>query len=145
MGMVKVQSSKFKVQKRKGLAAVEFALVALPLLLLAIGLIDYGWIFLKAQQITQAARAGARAAALPDCTDAKVTAAIQAVMTEAGIKTYSANYTPSNKCGDGSVKPGTAIKVVLTVHTDQLALINTNLVPMPAELTAAASMAKEGT
>ena len=144
MGMVKVQSSKFKIQKRKGLAAVEFALVALPLLLLTIGLVDYGFIFLKAQQLTQAARAGARVAAVVDSTNAKVNALIDALLTDAGIapNKVSRVITPSDV---SVVKPGIAIKVVLTVHTDQLALINTNLVPMPAELTAAASMAKEGT
>lgn len=140
MGMVKAQSSKCKVQKRRGIAAVEMALVASLLFLLLIGLIDYGFIFLKAQQITQAARAGARAAVLPDATTASVNAAIDAAMADAGIATYTPSITPGI-----AVSPGTAVKVSLTVPTAQLALIDTAFIPVPANLTAAASMAKEGT
>ena len=126
------------------MAALEFALVATPLLMLTIGLIDYGFIFLNAQQITQAARHGARAAALADSTNAKVNVAIDALLTDAGIAPSSVVrvITP----GDVStVTPGTAIKVELTVPTDQLVLINTSLIPVPLNLRAAASMAKEGT
>jgi Flp pilus assembly protein TadG len=124
--------------RRRGIAAVEFALVASLLFMLLIGLIDYGFIFLKAQQITQAARAGARAAALPDATADTVNAAIDAAMADAGITTYTPVVTPGL-----TVSPGTAVKVTLTVPTAQLALIDTAFIPVPANLTAAASMAKE--
>lgn len=127
--------------RRRGLAALEFALVSVPLMLLLVGLIDYGFIFLKAQQITQAARAGARAAVLPDATNASVDAAIDALLTDAGIDSYSLVLTPADVT---TVAPGTAISVEVTVTTEQLALIDTSLLPVPAQLKATASMAKEG-
>src|SRR5262245_26472001 len=76
-----------EAKRRRGIAAVEFALVASLLFVLVIGIIDYGFIFLKAQQITQAARSGVRAAVLPDATAAKVTTAISTIMNDAGIAT----------------------------------------------------------
>jgi len=128
------------VKARRGVAAVEFALVASLLFMLLIGLIDYGWIFLKIQQITQAARAGARTAVVADSTAATVESAINAWMAEANIETFTYVLTP----GDPKIDAGLPIKVEITVPTDQLTLINTSLIPVPAQLIAAASMAKEG-
>ena len=119
---------------------MEFALVASLLFMLLIGLIDYGWIFLKDQQITQAARAGARAAVVADATNEKVNDTIKKWMLEAGI----ANYTPTLTPGDVRIDAGLPIKVEITVPTNQLALIRTSLIPVPSVLKAAASMAKEG-
>jgi Flp pilus assembly protein TadG len=129
------------MRRRRGIVAVEFALVGSLLFMILIGLIDYGWIFLKAQQLTLAARHGARAAALADSTIDTVNAAIDVVLTDAGIALGSV----ARNIGATIVDPGTAIRVELTVPTSGLTLINTNLVPMPPELKAAASMAKEGT
>ena len=119
---------------------MEFALVVSLLFMFLIGLIDYGWIFLKVQQITQAARAGARAAVVADSTAGTVETTINAWMAEADIETFTYVLTP----GDVNIDPGLPIKVEITVPTNQLALIRTSLIPVPPNLTAAASMAKEG-
>jgi Flp pilus assembly protein TadG len=47
---------------RRGAAALEFALVAIPFLLLVLGLIEFGCLILTQHLITNAARAGARTA-----------------------------------------------------------------------------------
>ena len=52
----------------RGVAAVEMAVVLPLLLLVTFGLMEYGWLFLKAQQVANAARQGARYAALPSVT-----------------------------------------------------------------------------
>lgn len=128
--------------RRRGLAAVEFALVAVPLFLLLIGLIDYGWIFLKVQQVTQAARAGARAAVVPEATPASVETTINQWMDWAGIESFDYTLTSTVVSEDPKV---VAMKVEITVPTDQLLeLIRTSLIPVPPNLKAAASMAKEG-
>ena len=44
---------------------VEAAIVFPILLMLTLGAIEYGWLFLNAQQVTNAARQGARIAILP--------------------------------------------------------------------------------
>jgi len=129
-----------KKARRRGLAAVEFALVAIPLFLLVIGIIDYGLLFLKVQQVTQAARHGARAAVLADATNGTVDAAIDLILSDAGIDTYSVVRNPSDVAG---VSGGTTIEIQITVPTNQIALIRTSIVPIPPNLVAAAAMAKE--
>ncbi len=48
---------------RRGTAAVEAALILPLLMLLLLGVIEYGWIYLKSEQIANAARHGARVGA----------------------------------------------------------------------------------
>src|SRR5205814_7116285 len=54
--------------RRDAAALVEMA-IAMPLLcMLTLGLIEYGWVFLRVSQINQAARHGVRVAVRPDAT-----------------------------------------------------------------------------
>ncbi|MGT2461539.1 TadE/TadG family type IV pilus assembly protein [Sinomonas atrocyanea] len=59
----------------RGAAAVEFALVLPALLLLVLGIIDFGRIFSAQQTLTYAARAGARVMVLQNSQTAAVAAA----------------------------------------------------------------------
>ena len=70
---------------RSGAMAVEAALVFPLLLLLTLGTIRYGGLFLKAQQITNAARMGARIAVLPNSSIDDVQTAISNLMNSANI------------------------------------------------------------
>ncbi len=56
-------------RRDRGAAAVEFALVALPLFLILFGIIQYGFLFYEVQGAASAAKDGARAASLgiEDC------------------------------------------------------------------------------
>lgn len=51
-------------KKEKGQAMVEFALILIPLLILIGGIIDFGWIFYHKVIVNNAAREGARYAAI---------------------------------------------------------------------------------
>lgn len=51
-------------KKEKGQAMVEFALILVPLLILIGGIIDFGWIFYHKVIVNNAAREGARYAAI---------------------------------------------------------------------------------
>ena len=51
-------------KKEKGQAMVEFALILIPLLILIGGIIDFGWIFYHKVTVNNAAREGARYAAI---------------------------------------------------------------------------------
>jgi Flp pilus assembly protein TadG len=51
-------------RRTRGAAAVELALVLVPLLVIVLGTIDWGYYFMVRQVATNAAREGARAAAL---------------------------------------------------------------------------------
>lgn len=135
-----------RTQRRRAAAAVEFALIALPLFLLIIGLLDYGWMFLKVQHVTQAARNGARAAIVPDATVEKVEAIIHSRMVDAGIpnkNSYSVQITPQ---AIQNIPAGTPITVRITVDTEaaNLNLTGSGFIPKPKQIRTAASMAKEG-
>ncbi|MDQ0573783.1 TadE/TadG family type IV pilus assembly protein [Agromyces albus] len=48
------------VRSERGAAAVEFALILLPFLLIVSLVVDVGWVFSQQQAVTNAARIGAR-------------------------------------------------------------------------------------
>jgi Flp pilus assembly protein TadG len=125
---------------RRGAAAVEAALL-LPLgILLVFGLMEFGWVFLRAQQITHAARHGARIAATADATNADVEAAIMAWMNEIGITDYSWSASPTDV---SAVETGET--VTITVTGNGIRLVNIPVIPAPSSYTASVSMSKEGT
>ncbi|MHC4496134.1 MAG: hypothetical protein ACYSYM_09960, partial [Planctomycetota bacterium] len=105
--------------------------------------IKFGWLFLKAQQITNAARTGARIAILPDVTVADdVEPAIHSLMTSAGMggSGYTVTVTPN----PSTVVSGGAVTVRITVPA-----ANVNIMPLPGfsddwNLQGSVTMAKEG-
>lgn len=135
-----------RTQKRTryyGLATVEAALVFPLLILLTLGVIEYGWLFLKSQQVTNAARNGARLAITPDATTQEVMNAIDSLMAAADMG--SSGYTVSIVPGDVSAPAvGEAIYVQVTVPCANISIINTPLLPTPVSLQTSVAMAKEG-
>ena len=123
----------------RGVSTVEAALVFPVLLLLTFGVIHYGWLFLKAQQITNAARHGARVAILPYADEDQVAAAIALLMADAGIS----GYDDPNIMGISNA-PGESVTVSLSVDTANVALMDIPLLPNPSSLGASVTMAKEG-
>jgi Flp pilus assembly protein TadG len=69
----------------RGAELVEFALVFPTLLLVLGGMIDLGLLFQRYEVVTNAAREGARVAALPNYQDSDVTARVVAYMNAAGL------------------------------------------------------------
>lgn len=129
---------------RRALAAVEAALVLPLLALLMFGLLTYGVLFLRAQQVTSAARRGARVAARADATNTDVTSAVDALMLAAGFENadYSTTLDPADI---GSVETG--LPVTITVIVDYATAFGPAIpvIPTPANLSASVTMAKEGT
>ena len=70
---------------RRGAVMVEAAIVFPVLLLVTFGAIRYGWFYLKLQQITDAARCGARKAALYNALPSEVTGIIRDLLVGDGI------------------------------------------------------------
>jgi Flp pilus assembly protein TadG len=69
----------------QGAELIEFALV-LPLLLLVMcGIFDYGFLFQRYEVLTNAAREGARLAALPGYLEPHVQARVNAYLTAGGV------------------------------------------------------------
>jgi len=128
--------------KRRGAAMVEAAIVFPLLVLLTLALIEYGWLFINIQNTTSATRHGARMAVTPDETSAEVIAAVKAMMdrTRMGDTGYTISIVPSDV---SSVDRGDTIKVTVTVPYGSLNLTGMPL-PLPENLQATVSMAKEG-
>jgi Flp pilus assembly protein TadG len=72
---------------------VEFALVLPMLLLLILGIAEFGFIFQQYEVVTNAAREGARMAVLPGYTDADVDARVRVYVTQGKVPTTGANPT----------------------------------------------------
>lgn len=100
----------------RGAAAVEFALVCLPLLILVLGLIDFGRAYNEQETLTQAARVGARLAIVGNTTSVVQAAVVNAAHPSVNISASAVTVTPdcNGACGTGinSCSTGaTAMKV----------------------------------
>ncbi len=76
-------------KRRRAAAAVELAIVTPILLTMLFGIIEYGWLFTVRQALVNAAREGARTAALPGSTVTEVEARVAHYMSPLGLTTYT--------------------------------------------------------
>ena len=76
----------------RGAELIEFALVLPLMLLVLLGIIDFGLLFQRYLVVTNAAREGARVAVLPGYSDADVAARVTQFLTAGGL-TESATTT----------------------------------------------------
>jgi Flp pilus assembly protein TadG len=140
--------SKRKPAARRGLATVEMALLLPILLVLTFAAIEYGWMFFKQQQITNAAREAARLGATPNGTNGTVTARVTQLMTDAGID--SGQYTLTINPGVGGLTPTTLFTVTISVNYPSISLTKMAdsskaiYIPAPQTLSASVAMNKEG-
>lgn len=127
----------------RGAAIVEAAVVFPLIFILTFGVIEYGWLFLKAQQITNAARHGARIGIRADATGQDVLNDISRLMTDAGMEDsgYDVVITPADI---SSLDVGEPLEVRITVPSANIVIINLPLLPKPDTLSTAVAMAKEG-
>jgi len=113
------------------------------LLLLTMGAIEYGWLFLKVQHMTNAARQSARLAIRPDVETQEVLALIDLLMAEGGLADsgYVVNLTP----GDiASLSAGDLLEVEIRVPSAGIVIIDASFLPVPQWLRATVTMTKEG-
>ncbi len=150
---------------RRGTTAVETAIVFPLLLLVTLGAIHYGWLFLKAQQITNAARIGVRMAIRPDVTVTDVQATIDSLFSpaNANISGYTLSFFRSevdavtglpltDPNGNPTLTPigdlvqdmGVPITVRISVPRVNVDFMNSAMLPTPDNLVASVTMAKEG-
>lgn len=123
----------FKIKKsEKGQALVEFALILPILLLLVMGIIQFGIIFSAQMSVTNAVREGARTAAVsPNINDAETinNEVLMSINRSIGDNVFLSKVTASNitvkpdKIGD----PGNDYNVTVTINDVFVTLI----VPMP--------------
>jgi Flp pilus assembly protein TadG len=81
------------VRGRDGAELIEFALVMPLLMLVMAGILDAGFLFNNYQVVTNAAREGARVAAIPGWVEDDVKARVNAYVTGAGLQAGSVTTT----------------------------------------------------
>lgn len=135
---------------KKGVAAVEFALILPIFLTLLFSTMDYGWMFFQQLAITSAAREGARVGALAASGTSNSTiasscrTAVNDYLAANGIPTSDATTTTTVTTGSGST-PGTVTVAVSLRFRPLIGVIflPDNAQPYPTNLTASAIMRRE--
>ena len=127
----------------RGTAAVEMAIVLPLLLLLILGVIEYGWMFLKNQGVTNTARQTARVAARYNVTDAEIQDAFTSAIGAADLDGAGHSMT-MNPADLTTLEPGDLVSVTVTVPYANVQLLGVPFLPVPTNLTATVTMAKEG-
>jgi Flp pilus assembly protein TadG len=132
-----------RTKSRRGSLTVEAALLLPLIFMLTFGLIEYGWMFLKQQQITNTARQCARLGAMVDGTNAAVTSQIGTMMTNYGLGSsgYTATISPGNVA---TAARGTQISVTISIPYANIDVTGFTLLPMPTTISSKVSMQKEG-
>ena len=101
------------VRSERGAELIEMAIVTPLLLLLVMGIVDFGFLFQRYVVLTNAAVEGARVATMPGYTDADAEARVQAYATAGGVPgAVTAVATPVALPGTGG---GTWPGVEMTV------------------------------
>ena len=130
-------------RKRRGTALVEMA-VLLPILLLVLfGMVEYGGLFWRAEQLEATARTAVRAGAVSGGTTAAVNSTISTIMTNNGLASsgYSVTLNPTDP---STLAVGASFTVTISVPYANVSLTSCALIPTPATLTRSCTMAKEG-
>jgi|SRR5262245_31563992 len=97
------QSTTARADKRRwAAAAVEFAVVALPLFIILLGMIEIGRAFMVQHLLLAAARQGARVGIVSPNGNAEITTAVANVMTPAGITSDHINVTVNDGTADAN-------------------------------------------
>ena len=93
-----------RLQSERGAELIEFALVFPLLLLIVLGIVDFGFLFQRMEVITNAAREGARIAVLPGYAVADVQARVTNYVQTGGVPTTATN--PAVAVTDVSIPTG---------------------------------------
>lgn len=89
--MVALTSTKRGLKSERGAELIEFALVLPMLLVIVLGIVDFGFLFQRMQVMTNAAREGARIAVLQGYAITDVQARARAFVQTGGVPTTATN------------------------------------------------------
>ena len=93
--------------RRRGVAAVEFAIVAPMLVILAFGIIEVGRLMVVQQLLTNASREGARQAVVHSATGMNVESIVTDYLKNGTVSEANVTVTPSNLTTLGFGEPVT--------------------------------------
>ena len=112
-------SSRLRRRNENGAEAVEFALIAIPMLLLVLGIIQYGFYFWTAETTNSAARETARRVVVGDCWD--YTAMKNFAVAKAPMS--SPSDVTRNPSSMTTIKSGDTVTVTVVAHANLLGII----------------------
>jgi hypothetical protein len=85
-----------RVRSQRGAELIEFALVMPLLLLVVLGIVDFGFLFQRMEVVTNAAREGARLGVLPSYSSADICSRVMDYMQNGGLTTTGSCPNPTN-------------------------------------------------
>ncbi len=121
----------------RGAAAVELAVVLPLLLTLVFGIIEFGWVFMVRETLTNSSREGCRVAVLQGSTEQDIRDRVAASMNPTGLSTYTVQISRSSPGN-----PSETVKVLIP-YAD-VSLLGGYFGPTDFNLGATTVMRKEG-
>jgi Flp pilus assembly protein TadG len=140
-------------RNESGQSLLETALTLPLILLIAVGILEFGRAFQTWQVVTNAAREGARVAILPNTTTTDVQSRVMTYLQGGALDNYQNATVTVNQNNTLTVGAGTAASSVVSVNYPFSFLVmnpvanlvvNGSTVGTPLTLTAAAEMRNEG-
>ena len=96
-----------RLKSQRGAELIEFALIFPLLLLVLLGIVDFGFLFQRYEVLTNATREGARLAALPNYTDDDVKRRVCQFLLTGGV--------PTTGCGTAAAPAATPTNPAVTI------------------------------
>lgn len=125
-------------RRRKGAAAVEFAVVAPVFVLMLLGMMEYGRMLMVQQSLTAAAREGARLAVVDETTEAEVKTLVKSFLASSGVTDPTVSVTST-----GTAVHGQPITVSVSVPFDDVSWLSSPMFLGDKTLSSTASMRLE--
>jgi Flp pilus assembly protein TadG len=130
--------------QRRGVAAVEFAVIASLLFTLILGIVEIGRAMMVLELLNNAARNGCRTGALGGSSNSTVTAAVDSVLSTVGVTGYSTTVQVNGTTADASTAvPGDALTVSVSVPYSSVTWLPTTLFLSGQSLSGSAVMRHE--
>lgn len=133
-------SSSRRSRRRRGVAAVEFAIVAPLFFLLVIGIVEIGRAMMVQQVMINASRVGARRAITMSSTEQAVTDAVNEYLSGMGVSGVDVQVTPN----PATAAAGQAITVDVEVAFQEVSWLPAPWFMGGKNLAASSVMRKEG-
>jgi hypothetical protein len=141
-----VKKRKYTKHHPQGVVAVEAAIILPIIIVITLAGLQYGWLFLKYQEITNIARHAIRYCSRPDIGCPETHAWIEDEMEKHGlddcIVENIVRWVPGAPDYDPPGEVGNAIEVKLSIDAQKVDIIN--FLPVPEKLTAYCTMSEEG-
>jgi Flp pilus assembly protein TadG len=127
-------------RQRKGVAAVEFAIVAPVFFLMVIGIIEIGRAMMVQQVLINASRVGARRAVMLSSSEQAVIDAVKEYAAGVGVRGVTVSVSPN----PATASTGEAVTVNTSIGFDQVSWLPAPWLMGGRDLASSSVMRKEG-